>query len=114
LILSAQNLRPEVLRFKKARQAFVSLFGVPPPYFMAKDAGKMVEVTGIGFFDRVHGETGQSSYIRYSIFGQRSERQAQAAARDFAYDTAPGDGQLVHDRPRSSRDGNRCAFERKA
>jgi hypothetical protein len=27
---------------------------------MAEDAGKMVEVTGIGFFDRVHGETGQA------------------------------------------------------
>lgn len=51
---------PEVLRFKEARQAFVSLFGVPSRYFTAEDAGQMVEVTGIGFFDRVHGETGQA------------------------------------------------------
>jgi hypothetical protein len=27
---------------------------------MAEDAGKMVELTGIGFFDRLHGETGQA------------------------------------------------------
>jgi hypothetical protein len=51
---------PEILRFKKAREAFVSLFGVPRRYFTAEDAGQMLDVTGIGFFDRVHGETGQA------------------------------------------------------
>ena len=48
------------MRFKRARRGFISLFGVPHFYFRPADAGQMVEVTGVGFFDRVHGETGQA------------------------------------------------------
>ena len=51
----------EVLRIRKARQAFVSLLGAPRLYFTRTDAVEMVEVTGIGFFDRVHGQTGQAA-----------------------------------------------------
>ena len=50
----------EVPRVRKSRQALVSLLGVPRLDVTRTDAGELVEVTGIGFFDRVHRETGQA------------------------------------------------------
>jgi hypothetical protein len=48
----------EVVRFRRARQALISFFGVPRPYFTAERTAQVVEITGVGFFDYIHCETG--------------------------------------------------------
>jgi hypothetical protein len=65
---------PEVLQFTKARQAFLSLFGVPRHHFTVKGAGQMVELTGVGFFDEIHGEAGQApnGIELHPVFGLRT------------------------------------------
>jgi hypothetical protein len=47
-------------QFNAARQVMISRFGQPPTRFTRVAAGTMVTVTGVGFFDFAHGQTGRA------------------------------------------------------
>jgi hypothetical protein len=43
-----------------ARQAFIDRFGMPTTSFREPDESVVIEVVGIGFFDRMHGQRGRA------------------------------------------------------
>ena len=53
---SGANQSSATARMKGARDSFRALFGEPQPSF--RRAGDLVTITGVGFFDSVHGQTG--------------------------------------------------------
>jgi hypothetical protein len=43
-----------------ARQAFIDRFGMATTSFREPDESVVIEVVGIGFFDRMHGQRGRA------------------------------------------------------
>jgi len=47
-------------RMREARQVFIAQFGMPVKKFTELDDPVLVEVVGVGFFDRMHGQRGRA------------------------------------------------------
>ncbi len=47
-------------RMRQARQDFIDRFGMPTNSFTELDNPVLIEVLGIGFFDRNHGQRGRA------------------------------------------------------
>ena len=45
---------------RQAREDFVATFGQPTGKFKETDEAVIIEVVGIGFFDRLHGQRGMA------------------------------------------------------
>ncbi len=47
-------------KMRSAREAFITQFGMPKKKFTELDDPVLVEIVGVGFFDRMHGQRGRA------------------------------------------------------